>query len=120
MDLSTPLRRISAASAQIIGHISEEIKREAPATGVGEDAPEGPSTSELDDILDGERASIESVDRPDRSNMRFSRENHRETKQIWETNVGLPFLQTTRVSSTLFLAALPHLTALRDMMALAT
>ena len=69
MDLSTPMRRISAAGAQMIGRITEEIER--PATGAGEDVPEGPSTTELDDILDGDRASVEG---PDRSNVRFSRE----------------------------------------------
>ena len=73
MDLSTPLRRISAAGAQIIGRISEEmeVEREAPVIGAGENAPEGPSTSELDTILDGERASVKG---PDRSNVRSSRE----------------------------------------------
>ena len=71
MDLSTPLRRNSAAGAQIIGRISEEVEREARATGVGEDAPKEPSTTELDNILDGERASVEGTDR---SNVRFSRE----------------------------------------------
>ena len=44
------------------------LDREAPATGAGEDAPEGHSTSELADILDGERASIEG---PDQSKVRF-------------------------------------------------
>ena len=71
MDLSTPLRQSSAAGAQVIKRISEEVKREAPATGVGEDAPEGPSTTKLDNIVDGERASVEG---PDRSNVRSSRE----------------------------------------------
>ena len=83
MDLSTPLRQISAAGAQIIGRLSEEAEREAPTTGAGEDAPKGPSTSELDNILDKERASVKSVGRPDRSNVRFSREPSRD-----ETNSG--------------------------------
>ena len=70
------MRQISAAGAQIIGRISEEIEveREAPAIGAGEGAPEGASASELDNILDGERASVESVGRPYQDNVRFSRE----------------------------------------------
>ena len=67
MDLSTPLRRISAAGAQIIGRISEEVER--PVTGAGEDVPEGASTNELDNILNGDRVSVGG---PDRSNVRFS------------------------------------------------
>ena len=69
MDLSTPMRRISAAGAQMIGRITEEVEK--PATGAGEDAPKGPSTTELDNILDGDRISVEGLDR---SNVRFSRE----------------------------------------------
>ena len=66
MDLSTPLRRISAAGAQIVGRITEEIER--PATGAGEDAPEGAaSINELDEILDVDGASV-----VERNNVRFS------------------------------------------------
>ena len=67
MDLSTPLRQISAAGAQMITRITEEVER--PATGAGEDAPEGASINKLDEILDVDRASVGD---PDQSNVRFS------------------------------------------------
>ena len=65
MDLSTPLRRIAAAGAQVIERISEEIEIERPAAGAGDDAPEGPSTSELDAILDGDPNAVECHGRPE-------------------------------------------------------
>jgi hypothetical protein len=73
MDLSTPLGRIGDAGAQAIRLISAEteIERERTAVGAGEDEPEGPSISELDDILDGDRNSIESLGRPEQENIRL-------------------------------------------------
>ena len=67
MDLSTLLIQIGAAGAQVIGRILEEMEIEKERTTVGakEDAPKRPSTSELDDILDGDCNSVESLGRPE-------------------------------------------------------
>ena len=74
MDLSTPLRDIADAGARAIGRILEEMEIERLAAGAGEDAPEGPSASDLDDILDGDLTAAESRGRPEQENMRLSRE----------------------------------------------
>ena len=77
MDLSTPLTGIIAAGAQVIVHILEEMKLERPAVGAEEDAPEGPSTSDLNDILDGDPTTAGSQDRLEQENQR-SREPARD------------------------------------------
>ena len=73
MDLSTPMRQVDATN-EVIGRISEEMNIKRPAAGAGEDTPEGPPTSDLDDILDGDSTATESRSRPEQENIRLSRE----------------------------------------------
>ena len=71
MDMSTPLRGIAAAGAQVIGRISKEMELERSTVEAGEDAPEGPSTSDLDDILNRDQTTAESQDRLKQENQRL-------------------------------------------------
>ena len=59
MKLSIFLRGIATSGVRVVGRISEEIKIESLSVRAGDEAPAGPSTSDLDEILDGDPSTAE-------------------------------------------------------------
>jgi hypothetical protein len=59
MKLSILLRGIATSGVRVAHCISEEIKSESLSVRAGDKAPAGPSTSDLDEILDGDSSTAE-------------------------------------------------------------